>query len=68
MFGYIKPVSAEMNPSPMLNLMKARSVLVLGLCQKMVQGHVLIKCFHQNYLCHIELENTKEEGSKECIF
>lgn len=70
-FGYIlnmKPVPVEINRSPTLNLMKARQVLILGLCQKMVQGHVLIKFSHQDCLYHIELESAKEEGSKSHIF
>lgn len=70
-FGYIpniKTIPAEINRSPILNLMKARPVLVLGLYQKMVQGHVVIKFSHQDCLYHIELESTKEKGSKKCIF
>lgn len=71
-FGYLpttKPVPAEINGSPVLNLMKARPVLVLWVCVKnMMQRQVVVKFSHQDCLHHIEVESAKEELSKICIF
>lgn len=68
-FGYLPSTEpAEINEGPVLNLMKARPVLVLWVCvTKMVQSHVVIKFSHQDCLRHVELESAKEVGSKICI-